>query len=240
MSICLAHVTSFGAEIQLSVGLSVAPYVIMAETPDEKDSGFEIDIVREALNDRGYTVTFIHQPLKRTKISFKKRLVDGVLTIKNDYPEIEEAFLSDEYITYLNVAVSLTSRNLKIDSIADLENKKIVSFQQSRIALGKDFDLMAAKNPDYWESANQKSQVRMLFLKRVDVIVLDRRIFQYIRKQLKNVKTEQAVTFHPLFAPSSFRVAFRDKTMSEAFNLGLKDLKATGRYDEIINTYVKE
>jgi len=228
------------AQVKLSVGLTVAPYVIKAEKPNEKDSGFEVDIVRETFAIGGYEVQFIHQPLERTKMSFKQKLVDGVLTIKKHYPQIQGSFVSDEYITYHNVAVSLLSQNLRINSIADLENRKIISFQQAKFAFGKEFQLMAEKNQGYKEIADQKNQIGMLFLKRADVIVLDYRIFKYIRSRLKNIPTEQEVIFHRIFPPSVFRIAFREKKNRDVFNQGLKKIRSSGRYEEIMRAYIKE
>lgn len=99
---------------------------------------------------------------------------------------------------------------------------------------------MAETNPGYKEIADQKNQIGMFFLKRTDVIVLDHRIFKYFRTKLKNIPTEQDVTFHKLFAPSAYRSAFREKKIRDVFNRGLKDLRSSGRYEEIIRTYVKE
>jgi len=228
------------AQVKLSVGLTVAPYVIKAKNVTEKDSGFEVDIVREIFALEGYEVQFVHQPLERTKISFKQKFVDGVTAIKKNYPEIQGSFVSDEYITYHNFAVSLTTQNLKIDSIDDLKNKSVLGFQQAKFAFGKEFESMAEKNPDYREIADQKNQIGMLFLKRVDVIVLDHRIFKYIRSRLKNIPTKQEVTFHQLFAPSVFRIAFRNRKMRDVFNRGLKELRSSGRYEKIIRLYIKE
>ena len=82
----------FCKQIKLSVGLTVAPYVIKAQKPEGKISGFEVDIVREAFALKGYEVKFILQPLKRTKLSFNEKKVDGVLTIKGHYPQVKGAF----------------------------------------------------------------------------------------------------------------------------------------------------
>ncbi len=229
----------FSAKVKLSVGLAAAPYIIKAENSNDEDYGFELDIVRETFAIGGYEVEFIHQPLERTKISFKQKRVDGVLTIKKHYPQVQGAFVSDEYIQYHNFPVSLASQDLKINSIADLKNKKIVAFQQARFALGREFEFMTEKNQEYKEIADQKSQIRMLFLKRADVIVLDHLIFKYIQSRLNNIPTEQGVTLHNIFPPSVYRIAFREKNVRDVFNHGLQQLRSSGRYEEIIRIYVK-
>ncbi len=232
-----------GDTIMLAAGLTVEPYII-----ETNDSGFEADIVREIFAIGGYNVQFVYQPLWRTKVSFKDGTVDGVMTVKANFPEVQNTFLSEEYITYHNFAVTLQSQNFKIDTIADLKDKRVEAFQQARFSLGKEFELMAEKNPKYSEIANQKRQIAKLFLKRIDAIVLDNRIFTYYCKQLKDspekmmrkIPFEEPVTFNNIFEPSSYRMAFKVEKMRDVFNSGLKKLQESGRYRQIIETYVKE
>ncbi|MCP4602742.1 MAG: ABC transporter substrate-binding protein [Proteobacteria bacterium] len=225
--------------VTLSVGITVEPYVIRAGQSSSGESGFEVDIVKEAFSLGGYDVAFVHEPLQRTKTSFLQKRVDGVMDVKDNYPEIEGSFMSDEYIAYYNFAVSLKSSDFEIVTFSDLVGKKVLAFQQAKIALGKDFKAMADSNPNYSEMANQENQTAMLFAKRVDVIVLDRRIFEYHRNRLTNVPTQQAVTYHELFKPSSFKIAFRDKELRDIFNAGYAKTKESGRCKEIIDSYVK-
>lgn len=229
--------------LKLAAGLTVEPYIIQAD-----DSGFEADIVREAFALEGYEVRFIYQPLYRTKVSFKRGSVDGVMTIKEHYPEIQNSYISDEYITYHNYAVTLEKRNLKINTISDLKDKRITAFQQAHFAFGKEFKQLAESNPEYKEMANQKHQIAKLFGKRTDVIVLDSRILRYYIKMLKKnpdrtmkkISFNQPITYHNLFQPSMYRMAFRSKKIRDAFNRGLKKLRDSGRYKQIIDSYVKE
>ncbi len=246
LAVLFCATSSFGQTdntIKLAAGLRVEPYIIEAT-----DSGFEADIVREAFAAEGYRVAFVYQPLLRTKKSFANHLVDGVLTIKSHYPEVKGAFLSDEYITYHNVAVTLAARNIKIDRVADLQDKTICAFQQANLALGSEFATIAKNNPKYTEMANQDGQVAMLFFKRNDGIVLDKRIFLYYRKKLKDSAKalekaspfEEPVAYHYIFEPSNYRIAFKNEKLRDSFNAGLKKLRETGRYEKIIETYVPE
>ena len=230
----------FCEQIKLSVGLTVAPYVIKAQTPEETISGFEVDIVREAFALKGYEVKFILQPLKRTKLSFNEKKVDGVLTIKEHYPQVKGAFLSEDYITYHNFAVTLAEENIKINSIHDLADKKIIAFQQAQFALGKEFQAMAHQNPDYREMASQEHQIGMFFYKRTQVIIIDHRILTYYKIKRKHFSAQQAIIFHDIFEPSSYKIAFRKQDMRDAFNQGLKTIRSSGRYDGIIKSYIKD
>jgi len=227
--------------ITLSAGLTLEPYVI-----GSNNSGIEIDIVREALAVEGYVVKFVYQPLRRAKITFFSDSVDGVLTVKSHFPEVDKSFLSNEYITYHNFAVSLKSNKFKINNILDLKDKTVDAFQQARLSLGNEFKEVADQNPRYREIANQKNQIKKLFNLRSDVIVLDRRIFKYYRNELKKSEIfnttlfETPVKFHALFEPTHYRIAFKSKILRDSFNLGLIELKKSGRYKEIIKSYIKD
>ncbi len=232
--ICLLPFQAFSDPLVLLAGLTVEPYII-----ETGDSGFEVDIVKEAFALEGYDVEFGYQPLLRSKYSFKEDHVDGVMTIKKNYPEVQGSFFSDQYITYHNFAITLRSNNLKINIIADLANTRVSGFQQASLALGKEFELMAKENSDYHELSNQGKQVTMLFLMHTDVIVLDFRIFKYYRNRLTRLPSEPLVTFHNLFEPSAYRMAFKEDKIRDAFNHGLKVLKESGRYKQIIDSYVE-
>ncbi|MCP3924577.1 MAG: transporter substrate-binding domain-containing protein [Desulfobacterales bacterium] len=232
---------SSGETLKLAAGITVDPYIVHS-----KDSGLETDIVRESFALEGYQVKFIFQSLMRTKVSLRNGTVDGVTTIKNNYSEIQNTFLSEEYITYHNFAVTLRSRNIKINTIADLKDKNIIAFQQARFALGKKFKLMAENNPKYREMENQRLQIALFFGKRNDVIIVDSKIFNYFRQKLKDspdkvmgkISFDEPVTFHGLFKPSKYRMAFRTIEIRDHFNMGLKKLQKSGRYKQIIESYI--
>ena len=121
-----------------------------------------------------------------------------------------------------------------------MKDHSIISFQQANIALGDEFNAMTKVNPEYKEKANQSSQVAMFFLKRTDVIVIDELIFKYYQLNLKKIPTDQKVVYHDLFDASHYRMAFREKEVRDAFNRGFKKIKKSGRYDEIIKSYLKK
>jgi len=224
--------------IRVSVSLTVEPYVIKAVEPGGKDSGFELDIVKEILLTKGYSPEFVYEPLQRSKMSFENHLVDAVMDVKDYYPEVQGSFFSDEHITYHNYIVTLRSSNISISSANDIRDKNVIAFQQASLALGEEFKSMTSENPNYLEMGSQSSQITMLFLGRTDAIVLDRHIFRYHRARLKSVNARQPVDYHELFPPSRFRIAFKEKTVRDDFNVGLKEFRASGRYQFIIDSYL--
>ncbi len=218
-------------ELTFAVGLALAPYNI-----PEKNCGIEMDIVREALEMKGYRVKTKYVPFARRIREIAEGEVDGVLTV-NENSGLD-IFLSDPHIACDNVAVSLKKNNFKIEKIGDLKGKSILTFQNAKKYLGKEFVAAADASPDYREISKQELQINLLYGNRVDVIVLDKNIFYYHRKRNKMVDISQPIDMWYIFPKVLFRVGFVDKKVRDNFNDGLKQLYSSGRYDEIINKYI--
>ena len=226
-------------ELTFAVGLALAPYNIPKQNSGpEQNCGIETDIVREALEMKGYRVKTKYVPFARRIREMREGEVDGVLTV-NENSGID-AFLSDEHIVCENVAISLKKNNFNIQKINDLKDKSILTFQNAKKYLGKDFADTAEASPDYREISKQELQINLLYGDRVDVIVLDKNIFFHHRKQNKMVNTTQPIDMWFIFPEVPFRVGFVDKKVRDDFNEGLKQLRSSGRYDEIINQYISK
>ena len=220
-------------ELTFAVGLALAPYNI-----PKQNCGIETDIVREALEMKGYQVKTKYVPFARRIREMVEGEVDGVLTV-NENSGIE-AFFSDQHISCENVAISLKKNNFNIQEIGDLKDKSILTFQDAKKYLGRDFALAAEASPDYREISKQQLQINLLYGNRVDVIVLDKNIFYHHREQNKMVDTTQPIDIWHVFPKVPFRVGFVDQKVRDDFNEGLKELKRSGRYDEIINQYISK
>jgi len=217
-------------ELTMAVGLALPPYNI-----PETDDGIEMDIVREALRLKGYAVKSKYVPFARVRRELMDREVDGALTINPD--SAIEAFYSDGHLVCRNIVVTLEKNGLKIRAIDDLKDKSVLAFQDATLYLGKKFAAMAKQNPQYREIANQEIQINCLYASRVDAIVLDENIFYYYRNRNDKVDTSQPIHIWRIFPPTTFSVAFVDKTVRDDFNDGLKQLRASGRYDRIVEKY---
>lgn len=216
-------------EISAAVGMSLAPYIIQQD-----NSGMEIDIVREALAYHGHTLSLRYPPLKQVPVLYKKNVVDAALTVNEQFGL--NACLSDVAIHYQNYAITLKKSAITINSLSDLAGKKVIAFQNAKMYLGPRFS-EAVEHAHYSEIKKQANQVNRLFLERDDIAISDKNIFLYYKSKTNKVDTSEPLVFHSIFAPSAYRVAFRDHDICNDFNDGLKQLKATGRYDEIMARY---
>jgi len=217
-------------ELTMAVGLALPPYNI-----PETDQGIEMDIVREALGLKGYAVKSKYVPFARVRRELMSREVDGALTINPDSGI--EAFYSEGHLVCQNIVVALKKNGLQIRAVDDLKDKTVLAFQDATLYLGEDFAAMAKQNPRYEEIAKQEIQINRLYSDRVDAIVLDENIFFYYRKHNHRVDASQPIHIWRIFPPTTFSVAFVNESVRDDFNEGLKQLRASGRYDQIVARY---
>lgn len=220
-------------EITLAVANDIPPYIFSAS-----NTGIELDIAREALGASGYEVKFMSVPLGRLALMLALDKIDGALTLKESL-DVSNIYFSKPYIRYQNVAVSLTKNNYFISDMDNLAERQVVAFQNAIKYLGNDFGAVAKASPDYRELARQDLQVNMLFRGRTEVIVLDINIFNYYRNKSHASYFELPVTIHPIFPENIYCAGFKNSKIRIAFDKGVAQLRASGRYDEIINSYLK-
>lgn len=230
LSLILITFTANAKDITLIAGLSLPPYIIEAE-----NRGMEYDIIKEALKLKGHELKLEYVPFVRLVVDYTK--FDGAITINESSGATGN--YSDVVITYQNYAISLKDKNVAIASVQDLGNKKIVAFQNATKYLGDEFAQMAKANSEYFEQGNQEAQVKMLYSGRADAIVSDINIFKFYRKNLQNFDTSADITLHEIFPGTDYKVLFNDAQIRDDFNAGLAELKSSGRYDEIVKSYVQ-
>ncbi|RRJ82444.1 substrate-binding periplasmic protein [Aestuariirhabdus litorea] len=227
---------SVAAELRMGVRSRISPWAIA-----EDNRGIELDIVREALAYRGHQLVPVYLPYTRLKQQLSSQSVDGVL-LSNEKLGLEGVHFSDSHVTFHNVGVSLATKNLHVTRMEDISKQRlsVLAFPNARLLLGNEFAAAAKASARYQEIPNQLSQVRMLYWQRVDLVVLERHIFEYYSKEAEREGDQLAeVRVHALFPPTHYKVAFRDEAIRDDFNEGLRMLRENGRYQQIIDHYLK-
>ena len=217
--------------LRIGFGTHKPPYIFEHEA-----RGLEYDIVAAAIAAAGFTLEAHYAPMERLHLALRRGDLDGIATT-NAQSGIQ-AFYSTPYIHYHNAAVALTTRNYRIDSIADLANYSISTFQRARFLLGPEFQAMAEANPRYREEAQQINRNRLLYSGRVDVVVGDSRILRYFNREVAGqVDTSQPLTWYMLLPATPYSVGFRLEAQRERFNQGLEAIRANGEYLRIEQRY---
>jgi polar amino acid transport system substrate-binding protein len=219
LALCFSYMGLTQAQtITLATSKSIPPYIIK-----DQQSGIQLDIIKQAFNNAGYQVKqLIFTSNLRAERMLQQNAVDAIVNAPNNG---SHAYLSDPVIFYQNVAISLSVRQLKIQSIDDLAKFRLMAFQNAKKYLGEQFSTAAGQAKTYTEVANQSAQLERLYRGQVDVIVLDKRIFHYLNQQLIAQKRPTApVTKHLIFPESPRLLGFHDPILRDKFNAGLKQL----------------
>ena len=211
-------------QLIVAVGLAKPPYVIQAD-----DSGFELDLIRNILKKMGKSTKFVYTQFGHSSKMLEVKEVDAVMTTNHDVFD-DNSKLSDEYITYQNVAISLKNSNLTVNRIEDLANYSIASFQKADKVLGQVFADAVDKCPLYVKIADQSQQPMLLLKNRVEVLVMDRNIFKYFARELGIKDMDAQFTFHQIFPKTHYRMAFKNKKYVQIFNDTFALYKQTDEY----------
>lgn len=218
-------------EVHVGMGLPKPPYIMESGT-----AGLDYDIAKQALAAGGYKMVGQMLPQTRALAMLRAGQLDGMLSTTEGIGG--QDYFTDAYIIYQNVATTLTRRNLKLQQIEDLSNYSVAAFQNASMVLGERFSLVASGHSDYRELPSQITQNKLLFTGRVDVVVGDRLIFRYFSAKLEpQIDSTQLVTYHRIFPESPRKAVFRDARVRDAFNAGLKIIRANSSYDTIVKQY---
>lgn len=201
------------------------------------NTGLEYEIVVAVAREAGLTVQPFFAPQERLHQMLAEGGIDA-LTTTSEQSGVK-AFYSQPYIRYHNFAVTLAERRIVLRNVADLGRYSVSSFQRARSLLGPDFQAMTVANPLYREEPQQLRRNQQLMGGRVDVIVGDRRIIQY---HLKHEMAGQPgmgkpLAWHELFAPTNYRMGFRNAAQRDRFDAALATLRKRGDYAAIEQRY---
>lgn len=208
-----------------------------------KVSGIEADVVTEALRRAGRRVVFLETPNVRL-LPFREG--DGVdLAVSVRGSDGRGVYFSDEFVTFHNVAISRRDRHVVLKSIADLDRYTFAIWQNGWRDLGPAFEARYRPSddgrfpPNYFQPTNQQAQNKMFWYGRVDVIVVDKQVFEWYRKQFSTeFNTQVALDYHAIFdATTGFKVGFRNRDLRDAFNRALIEMRKDQTYSRILARY---
>jgi len=225
------------AEVSMAFGEKIPPFCFPTS-----DTGIELEVMREALAFKGHQLKPRYFPFARIPVAFRDGTVDAAMTDLGQDLSAAGAHYGAPAVTYDNVFISLSRRQLKILKPADLNGLSVVSFVGA-IKRYPEWLEPVRRAGRYVEINDQSAQVKTLMLGRYDVVLSDRNIFKYFALQLKR----EGVALQPVdetsfvkLNPQDYRPLFRDAQVRDDFNQGLKQLKESGRLQAIYDKYLKE
>lgn len=227
--------------LKTGISFSIPPWVIQ-----DSQSGIELEILKKSLAPFGYEISPSFVPFARAYYLFDAGKLDLVINAKKG--AVKTGFFSDPAVRFQNIAISLAEKNFPESiNIKNLYDKAVVAFQNASKLLGPEFKAMADANPDYQEIAKQHLQIRLLYFRDVDFIVMDKSIFGYYwNEAYKEALTtsrhvsvyEKEIRIHNIFPPSDYSFVFKNENIRNEFNQGLETLRENGDYEKIVKKYL--
>jgi len=233
-----AHATS----LLIAFGQQKAPYV-----NENEDNGIEVEIVRAVFAPHNIRITPLYLPFRNLEVALDLfPEVDGAAAVSSQ--RMENATYIPQFSYFNNVVISNEAQDIELHSIEALQNHSMVAWQGAAspsTVLGEEYERLfgndATQPEGYMEISSQYQQNAMFWANRVDLILVDERIFHWHREAVGLIMDVNApVRIHRLWeAPHFTQIAFRDPAIAKLFQAGLTALKESGEYERIYDRYTR-
>lgn len=235
LTLLLPLLASAAPPVQIGTGYSLPPYAIT-----ETARGLELDIVRAAFKEAGLDIHVNFLPPARTLLMLQNQQLDAITTVNEGIGKTN-GFWSDSHISYQNYAITLQSSGLQINRIEDLAGHSIAAFQNASLSLGSQYQQAIRLAMSYKEYPNQLQQNKLLYSHRVDIVIADKLVFQYLTPTMgPGFDASQAVHYHDIFPPTPYKLLFATNDLRQRFNQGLNKIRRNGEYQLLISHYNKQ
>ncbi|GAB2861099.1 hypothetical protein GCM10027277_32190 [Pseudoduganella ginsengisoli] len=240
-AVALACQAAVAADLTVGFNTDRPPYVYLDAAGNV--AGIEVDMARALLARLGYGMKSEVMSKSRMLPALKGGQADIVMSVHGtDEPGV---YYSDGVVEYVNIAVSRKADRIRLATDTDLDQYRFIIWQNGWADLGPAFaaryrpDAQGRFRDNYFQSSTQDAQARVFWARRVDVIVVDRYVFNWYRRQLAaTMKTDDEVEYHDIFPNTTvFAAAFADRDVRDRFNAALKAMRADGGYQDIVNRY---
>lgn len=165
--------------------------------------------------------------------------IDGAANIfsKDDI----QGCVSEPFFRFTDVAVTLKRRQIKINTLQDLNRYSVVTYQGMTEFWQHLFQggFQAARG--YTEVPNMESQSKMLAAGRGDVSVGDIYIFLYsVNKWSSGYLSAANFDFHPIFPLNYTHMGFNDPQVCADFDAAFQKIRQSGDYERIYSEYLNQ
>ena len=219
-------------DITVRVGTIIhnPPYVM--ENPS---SGIDVDTIREAFLAAGVRVEFVHAHLARLGLLLDHQRIDAMTAYRT---RPDQCTQSNAFGTWHNGIIVRRGLEKPITSFADLAGLQVGMFLQAKDLFGK----ALTAHEDSFEGETivhtTPSALRMLAYGRVDAYIGDSWGLDYLVKDQLHRGEERPYKVAVAFEPTPRQLCFHSDELREAFNTGLKAIRAEGIPAQIISKYL--
>lgn len=203
--------------------------------------GFSWDIVRESFHSMGYTIDLNMYPWARAKAMVESGEIDALFPTTKT-PERERTILYPGHEYYLNASpiciYTLKSKNLTYQGLSSLQGKT-VGYRRS-FSYGSQWD--NSKNINKVDISSDLNGLYMLSVDRLDAVIANSVTTD---KMLENKSMKELFTKHPTeIVTYEYLVVMKNNPKAHEiiknFEEGMKKIKASGKYNEILKKWSKD
>ncbi|MGB9840212.1 transporter substrate-binding domain-containing protein [Thermovenabulum sp.] len=204
------------------------PYEFMMEINGQKVyRGFNVDIMKAIALQTGIEIEFRPMIWADAIKALDEGKIDAIQGMKYSEERAKKYEFSDSYIT--NVSAVFVLKDSPVVRMTDLVGKK-VAVQEGDAAFQK------LQNSNLYELImveDQEKAFEMLFSKKVDAVVGNKLVGQYILQQKR--KIDMVKLAGQEIDPQAYAIAVRKGNIEllSIFNKGLYEIKKNGIYDKI-------
>lgn len=211
VSLILITTFAHAKPFNIVTGVDRPPYSMQ-----KAKTGFEIELLSAVLANVVTEHEFVIAPYGRSIKILDVKHVDAMTTASISLYQATGK-VSEPYIQYQNVAVTLKTDRLTINAISDLEQFSVATFLNAKTILGEHFKEATSKSRQYTELSDQSAQLHMLRKHKVQVLIMDINIFNYFNKF-----HELDVDIHRIFPLTTYGLLIKDDELKENFNQALQ------------------
>jgi polar amino acid transport system substrate-binding protein len=208
-----------------------------------RNDGIERDIIHGSFDAVGLHPEFMATGDRQKKFDSQLFGIECVATILEGFDLKSNTYFSDPVVPYHYTPFALKKSGVLIRDYNDLAGKTVEAFSFASKYLGPEFSEMIPRMLIYSEHLNRSSQVTLLLRGHIDVLIIDRTMFHFIRKSLRSVRPadyDADIAEVPIEKIIDFKMACHQEKMVKDFNRGLAMLRANHRYEAIFKHYLSD
>ena len=132
---------------------------LVETTADGRLRGLEYELLAAIFAAAGMEIDAYVGSNARLTLAAGEGAVQGFAPVVGAAPD--GLYLTDSYVTYHNVAVTLAVRGIVLERPSDLARWRVLAFQRASKVLGAEFAAAVAGAPDYREEPVQALQAKI-------------------------------------------------------------------------------
>jgi len=219
----------FAADKTLSVAVNLGkPWAYYH--PEQGVTGIDVEIIRTVFKRLGYEVEFHLLAYNRLIKEFN----DGIFDFASPAAfHSDIGVLTQKYLPFSDVAISLKSKGVEVGDIGDLQNYRIIAYQHAESVLGREYK-ETVKQAQYLELAEREVQIKLLVHDRTDLVIGEHRLLTYIAKELY---PSHKLDIHKIFPVVNYGAIAKDKAVAESFDKELNKFILSGEFQQILDKW---